>query len=400
MLVKAKSIHGTLMAPPSKSHGQRLLLLSCLCENSNPIQNLGTDQDTQAMLKAIQGLKEAKKEGQNTGTIYVGESGFALRTLAFVGNVFYEEYKMEGCGTLLNRKHKSTIEILEQLGLSVAHKNFQLPFIISGQIKNQNLVIDGSEGSQYVSGLFLLAAITPGSWHLQIENLRSRAYFDMTLALLKDAGFLFKRTQDNFEFHGAQQLKSSKEIVEGDWSSVAGFLVGAAINGNLSIDGLNKSSLQPDSQLLVALKQFGGKHRWEDHTLIVNSTDQKLPFDFDCTHCPDLFPVLVVLACAANGKSSISGIERLKNKESDRLLAMSQALDRWGIHYQIRNNTLFIEGKGKVNSSNIKTHHDHRIVMAGAISSLLNPSGQTLEETGSVKKSYPDFFKDFEILAN
>lgn len=400
MLVKAKSIEGLLKAPASKSHGQRLLLLTCLAEQSLPIQNLGADRDTQAMLNAVQRLKNAKIENQKTGTIQVGESGFALRTLAFVGSYFYEEFKVEGSGTLLSRTHQTTIALLEQLGLRVTHKNFQLPFTISGQIKNQNLVIDGSEGSQYVSGLFLLAAITPGCWHLQIENLKSRAYFEMTLDLLKEAGFLFNRIQDNFEFDGAQQLKSNKEIVEGDWSSIAGFLVGAAINGNLSIDGLDKNSLQPDGQLLEALKQFGADHRWEGHTLMVNSTDQKLPFEFDCTHCPDLFPVLVVLACAAKGKSSISGTERLQNKESDRLMAMCKALDHWGIHYQIRDNTLFIEGKGTINSSKIKTHHDHRIVMAGAISSLLSPMGQTLDEINSVKKSYPDFFKDFENLTN
>ena len=246
--------------------------------------------------------------------------------------------------------------------------------------------------------LFFLAAATPGSWHIEIQKLSSRPYFELTLNVLAQAGFNYKQTGDTYLFEGAQELQLDHATVEGDWSSVAAFLVGAAIKGKIEIVGLNQTSLQPDRNLLGAIHQFGAQVHWENGTLRLHSTDKRQPFNFDCTQQPDLFPVLVVLACAAIGKSQITGIDRLKNKESDRLFAMCEALKRWEIAYQITGNQIEIQGTGKINSSQINTHKDHRIAMAGAIAAVLSDEGQFLNENQSVAKSYPAFFEDLRGL--
>jgi 3-phosphoshikimate 1-carboxyvinyltransferase len=186
--------------------------------------------------------------------------------------------------------------------------------------------------------------------------------------------------------------------VEGDWSSVAGHLVGAAIQGEIRVSGLNKESLQPDKNLLTALEQFGAACKWENSELHIKNSKDKTPFDFDCTQQPDLFPVLVVLACAANGKSSIKGIHRLKNKESDRLMVMCEALTSWGVHYQIKREQIDIFGVGKVNSGTLRTYNDHRIVMAGCVASLLCAEGQEIDAVSAIDKSYPGFVVDFQRL--
>jgi 3-phosphoshikimate 1-carboxyvinyltransferase len=327
--------------------------------------------------------------------INVGESGFALRTLAFMARCFSPAYQLTGSGTLLQRTHWATIHLLEQLGLDLVHQSGRLPMTVSGEIKNTILEVDGTEGSQYVSGLFLMAAKQPGNWQITVKNLNSAAYFEMTLAALSQFGFVFERNGTTYTFHGGQELSCPRAQVEGDWSSVAAHLVGAAIRGKINISGLQATSLQPDQNLLKALSDFGANYTWENDNLVLSESNAKKPFDFDCTHQPDLFPVLVVLACAATGTSTLRGIQRLQNKESDRLAVMSEALTAWGISYHIKEEQIEIHGKGKISSAEINTHHDHRIVMACCVASLLSPDGQTLDAVEAVEKSYPAFVADF-----
>jgi 3-phosphoshikimate 1-carboxyvinyltransferase len=394
MQIKAQRYNGQLLAPASKSHGQRLLILAALSTLQCSIENLGSDNDTKAMTAAVQRFKTYSNSKESI-SISVGESGFALRSLAFVAANFFNAYELTGKGTLLTRHQWATIHVLEQLGLCVSHQNGLLPIVVNGSITNTQLEIDASEGSQFVSGLFLLAAKHPGHWQIAIKELSSRSYFEMTLAALREFGFQYERYNDVFSFVGNQALSCAQVQVEGDWSSVAAHLVGAAIRGEIHVSGLNLESLQPDKNLLHALEQFGATCKWKNGELFIKNSKDKTPFDFDCTQQPDLFPVLVVLACAANGTSSIKGIHRLKNKESDRLMVMCEALTTWGVPYQIKENQIDIFGIGKVNSGAVKTYHDHRIAMAGCVASLLCTEGQEIDDASAIEKSYPGFIDDF-----
>jgi len=385
---------GQLIAPASKSYGQRLLVLAALTAQTCQIERLGNDRDTQAMKNALDFLCQ-KEDIHHDAIIDVGESGFALRTLAFVARCFRSSYQLTGHGTLLQRTHFATIHLLEQLGLSVAHQQGKLPLQISGAITNTKIEVDGTEGSQYVSGLFLLAAKFPGEWQITIKNLNSRPYFEMTLAALREFGFQYERNNDFFSFVGNQELSCAQAKVEGDWSSVAAHLVGASIRGKIRVSGLNPESLQPDQKLLDVLKQFGAKSEWKKSELWISESQDKNPINFDCTHQPDLFPVLVVLACAALGTSTLSGLHRLQNKESDRLKAMCGALDIWGVAYQITQDKIEIQGTGQIKSGKIHTHNDHRIVMAACVSNMLTDTVCVPEETGALQKSYPAFLQDF-----
>lgn len=393
MQINAQRYQGQLLAPASKSHGQRLIILAALSAPYCFIENLGSDNDTRAMSQAVQCFKI--NHPKESISISVGESGFALRSLAFVAAAFFDSYELTGKGTLLTRHQWATIRVLEQLGLSVSHQNGLLPIVVNGSITNTQLEIDASEGSQFVSGLFLLAAKYPGNWQISIKELSSRPYFEMTLAALREFGFQYERSNDVFSFAGNQVLSCAQAKVEGDWSSVAAHLVGAAIQGEIRVSGLNQESLQPDKNLWSVLEQFGATCKWENGELHIKNSKDKSPFDFDCTQQPDLFPVLVVLACAAHGKSSIKGIHRLKNKESDRLMVMCEALNTWGVHYQIIGEQIDIYGIGEINSGTIKTYHDHRIVMAGCIASLLCSEGQEIDNVSAIEKSYPGFVADF-----
>jgi 3-phosphoshikimate 1-carboxyvinyltransferase len=388
---------GRLSAPASKSHGQRLLIAAAISETFSPIKNLGTDRDTLAMQAALKNLR-SKQQNSPIQLIDVGESGFALRTLAFVAHHFCSSYHLNGSGTILQRTHWATIRLLEQLGLNVSHQDGKLPLEINGTISNTQLEVDGTDGSQYVSGLFLLAAKHPGYWQITINNLNSRPYFEMTLEVLVQFGFKYQVIANTYTFEGAQRLSCSNLCVEGDWSSVAAHLVAAAINGEIQVSGLNPNSLQPDKYLLEALTVYGAEIAWENETLLLKSTSHKRPFEFDFTQQPDLFPVMVVLACSVKGISTLSGIHRLKNKESDRLQAMCEALSKWGVSYELNGMSLNVYGSGIIEACQVNTYHDHRIVMAASIANMLSAKVLLPTDSGALQKSYPGFLTDFQRL--
>jgi 3-phosphoshikimate 1-carboxyvinyltransferase len=127
--------------------------------------------------------------------------------------------------------------------------------------------------------------------------------------------------------------------------------------------------------------------------------NEKRPFVFDATQCPDLFPPLAILACAAVGKSEIIGLHRLVNKESNRQLSIVKMLIVLGVNYRIVADSIFIEGKGKVNGGTIATCNDHRMSMAGAIAACIASSDIIIDNVACVSKSYPNFFNDLKAIA-
>lgn len=411
MKIKGNNYRGTLQAPGSKSHAQRLLLLACLSKKPSQIAGFHRSSDNLSMLASLEQfghefqeldttiMVQPNKHKSSHLKIDIGESGFGLRTLAFVGNCFSESYQLDGQGTLKNREHWATIESLQKLGMEVVYQEGKLPLHVKGKIKNFNLNLDGSSGSQHLSGLFLLAVATEGTWQISIENLTSAPYFEWTLRMLQDAGFQYKKQDNTYFFTGAQELQLANTAVEGDWSSVAAHLVAAAISGEILVDGLNPNSLQADQALLEILTDFGAHIEWKQGKLLVSESVDKLPFHAKLTDCPDLFPVLVILACASKEVCQISGISRLQNKESDRLAVMSEALSAWEIPFEIKGDTISIHGKGKLPKARLKSHYDHRIAMAISIASLISEASQEIDDLTCLNKSYPGFYQDFQRLS-
>jgi 3-phosphoshikimate 1-carboxyvinyltransferase len=411
MIIQANKYQGSIHAPGSKSHAQRLLLLAALSKNKCIIDQFDNSADNLSMLKALRQFNHALHiEGARVYVepshsksahvaIQIGESGFGLRTLAFVGHLFAGSYSITGDGSLLTRSHWATIHTLESLGLEVKHEDGKLPLQITGTIQNFKLTVDGSSGSQHVSGLFMLASQVKGSWEITIENLKSAPYFHWTLAALSQAGFVYELKERTYFFTGAQDLRFNDAVIEGDWSSVAAHLVGAAIRGTIHISGLLADSMQADRGLLKILSEFGAQIKWEKSILTVTHAKETKGFQADINDHPDLFPVLVILACAATNKSRIEGIHRLQNKESDRLAAMCAALDAWGIKFEIVDDYISIYGNGALPFAKLSSFNDHRIAMAICIASLLSTEGQEIDDLQCLKKSYPNFFEDFLALS-
>ena len=407
--------HGSISSCGSKSHAQRILILALMSRSSLFIKNfiiekIGTD--VQHVLKVCEQLGftyQQEPDGiqfiaPNSLLIHpesnfnIGESGFALRTLSTVLSALTDSYVIKGEKTILNRDHKGLIESLKNIGFEVNADNNKLPLKISKSESFPSIIeIDGSEGSQFISGIMMRSLTSQIDTEIRIKNMTSRPYIDLTIKTIEQFNGKVNRANDStYLIPGGQFLKIENVILEGDWSNMAFHMVGAALNGEIVISGLSTLSTQADKIILDVLKKFGAEIEIEKSTKIKVSSALKNPFQMDLTNAPDLFPVLAVLACGANGVSKLQGTNRLVNKESNRLHSICNMLDVFKVNYQSIANELHINGRGRVNGGNVKTYDDHRIAMAAICAGTIADNAIIIDNEECINKSYKNYFKQMD----
>jgi 3-phosphoshikimate 1-carboxyvinyltransferase len=185
--------------------------------------------------------------------------------------------------------------------------------------------------------------------------------------------------------------------VPGDWSGSAFLLVAGALcaEEGLIVENLNTQSSQADEAVLDALRLAGVRFEIHDNAIQVWKSEVSA-FEFDATHCPDLFPPLASLAAFANGVSVIRGVSRLLHKESNRAKSLQQEFAKAGVRMVLRDDDMKIY-PAAIRSAQLHSHGDHRIAMAGAILGM-GGARMTIQSAGVVSKSFPDFYKVMQSL--
>ena len=410
--------HGRIQSCTSKSHAQRILILGALSKSDVFIEHLfeaelGADvQDVMNVCRKLGYTFSENKAGtQMTApssftqladtTFSIGESGFALRALSTILSAFMDTYTIEGHKTILTRDHKGLIASLKSTGFEVDSENNGLPIKISHKGNfNSTINIDGSQGSQFISGLLMLSPFLDGVTEVRVSNLTSRPYIDLTRHTIQQFNGVVKGTDSEFIIPGNQKLTADSIALEGDWSNVSFHLVGAALNGEISVSGLNMNSFQADKIILDILEKFGAKFEFNAADEIIVSSASKNPIQVNLTDAPDLFPVLSVLACGATGASALKGTDRLINKESNRLRSICEMLDVFGVQHQLAEGTLLIFGTGSINGGNIKTYNDHRMAMAAICAAAISSSDIIIDNRECIQKSYRNYFIHMDSILN
>ncbi len=401
---------GEYAAMTSKSYLQRALAIASLASGDSILRNVKWSADGLAAADVVQQLGATVNERYNelqiipnqaasTDIIHlnIGESGLGLRMFSGVATLKDQPVTVTGKGSILERPIAPVIDTLASCGVTVSSEEGTLPITISGKLKGGNYEVDGSFSSQILTGLLIALPLADGDTTLTVKDLKSIPYIDMTLSLIQHFGA--EISHDNYKvFHikGNQSYRGTDYAVEGDWSGMANHLVGAAVSGSISISGLNEHSLQADKAILNALELTGADVLWENGTITVRQNENN-PFELDATHSPDIFPPLVVLACAVNGISKITGIHRLTHKESDRLTALIETFDQLGVQLTTENDTLLVHGTGRISGGSIHSFNDHRIAMAGCIAACISDDKIEIKQAESVKKSYPNFFQELNL---
>lgn len=334
-----------------------------------------------------------------TDTLACNESGLCMRMFAPIAALRTERFILDASGSLL-RRNMSMLEGLNLLGAS-CRTSAGFPRVrVQGPMHGAEITIDGSESSQFLTGLLMALPLCKGDSVIHVSNLKSRPYVEMTMSLLKEFGITVANEDfKTFRIRGGQKYgKGIVYAVEGDWSGAAFPLVAGAVAGKLMVRDLKSDSPQADKAILEALRAAGAKVVVGSRAPSVSVEKNELnAFEFDATDCPDLFPPLVALAANCEGTTLIKGAKRLKGKESDRALALMKEFAKLGIIVKVEGDVMKVQG-GKISGGEIDSHNDHRIAMAGAIAAL-NAAGEVkINNPECVSKSYPDFFKDLEKL--
>ena len=393
--------------PASKSIAQRVVAAALLADGKSIIENFTDCNDAEAALRIAQTL--GAKITRENGLLHIEggleipdtaldaeESALALRMFAPIAALTGKDIVFSGKGSLLKRPVEMIVNALQQGNVKCNTNNGMLPLTLSGKLKSGHFHLDGAVTSQVLTGLLMALPVVEGDSVVMVENLKSKPYIDITIDVLKSFGIEIENIDyHTFVIRGNQQYKLCRYVVEGDWSSAAFWFVAGAIHGDLSVTGLNPNSKQADRAILDALKTANCTVECHHNVFTVRKS-KVMPFTFDASHCPDLIPILTLLATCATGISKIHGIQRLRFKESDRISVLIQEFEKTGISIIQHNDTLEITG-GVIHGGNIDPHNDHRIAMTFAIASLVSTSDILIQNPECVSKSYPRFWQDCDF---
>lgn len=413
--IQPGSIKGNQMAPASKSSMQRACAAALLHQGTTIIINPGNSNDDQAALGVIRQLGAtifpqengslqivgASLNSQETPIeIHCGESGLGIRMFAPIAALRKGAVTITGSGSLLTRPMDFFDEIFPQLGIHIQSHSGKLPIALKGPLQANPITIDGSLSSQFLTGLLMaFANAVDKPVTINVLNLKSRPYIDLTLQVMQHFGW--KVQHENYEqftiFPVEQAPQHITYQVEGDWSGAAFLLVAGALAGNIRVEGLDVFSTQADKAVLQALMATKAPISIREDGIELGRGNLQ-PFHFDATDCPDLFPPLVALAAACNGRSVIEGVSRLAHKESNRGLTLQQEFGKMGIDIQLQDDLMIIDGGTGIRGASVHSHHDHRIAMACAVAGLRASDAVVISDAEAIDKSYPDFYRHLQSL--
>ncbi|MCQ2399244.1 MAG: 3-phosphoshikimate 1-carboxyvinyltransferase [Clostridia bacterium] len=390
--VSPSRLSGTVSAPPSKSYLQRLLFLEYLAGKSGEISLPEQPADDVLTAKlCLTALLEGKTRFD------CGESGATLRFLIPVALVKGGKFSFTGKNRLLKRPNDDLFSALSSHGITVIKTDDEIT--VEGKLSAGKYVLSGETSSQYISALLISLSAVDGDSEITVTGKKvSAPYIDMTLETLAKFGKTVEKTANGYKISGNGRFLMPDDItVNGDWTNSAYMLVAGAINGKVTVTGLDINDGQGDKKIIGVLKTAGAKITVGDGFVTAESPETQLQsFSFDCEDTPDLFPCLAVLGACANGTTVLSGIKRLVGKESDRLSATVSLLSAFGVKTELKENSLSVFGcPNGISFGKINTFCDHRIAVAGAVLSTKGSGGSVITDAECVNKSYPSFFVDF-----
>jgi 3-phosphoshikimate 1-carboxyvinyltransferase len=389
-------VKATIHLPSSKSESNRALIINALSGNKCDIKNLSTARDTVTMNRLLNSSDE---------TLDVIDAGTTMRFLTALTSLGKEEKILTGHARMCERPIALLVDALREIGAEIEYmKNDGYPPIKVKGIKkqlNNHIKIRGDVSSQYISALLMIAPNLPQGLTLELTGeIGSRPYIMMTLQMMADFGI-------SYDFKGNiisvknQPYKPSSFFVESDWSGASYWFGVAAIAQEAEIEliGLKKNSLQGDAAIVGIMEKLGISTEFKNNSIILkkNPKTNISNIEIDFTDCPDIAQTIAVICAANNVKLTMTGVESLKIKETDRLAALKNELAKFGTEVtDLGNQKYTVESNSKFkiqNSKLIATYKDHRMAMAFAPLGLRGEIN--LEEKEVVVKSYPSFWEDF-----
>lgn len=416
--VYPKMLKGNVKIPPSKSIAHRAVICAALSNGKCNVTNIDLSDDIIATIDAMRSLgaiinntsdsleiiginsEEAMWSREYQRVIDCNESGSTLRFLVPIALAFEGTTRFVGRGNLGKRPLNTYYEIFDKQGIEYTYTDEILDLIVSGKLKSGEFKVKGNISSQFITGLLFSLPLLEGDSKIIITTeLESKGYLDLTLSAMKDFGVeIINNDYKEFIIKGNQSFIARDYRVEGDYSQAAFFLSADALGSQVTLLDLKEDSLQGDREIIDILRRMDVSINNNAKGIIANSNKLKNTV-IDGSQCPDIIPVLALVAALTEGRTEIINAGRLRIKECDRLMAVTTELNKLGAKIEEKEDGLIIDGVEKLKGGvEVWSHKDHRIAMTLAIASTKCLEPIIIKDYECVSKSYPKFFEDFKML--
>ncbi len=410
-----KDFNVTFTMPGSKSVGARAALLGALAQGQSSLRNIPTCRDFSVVLQVLEELGFKYELDSAAGSVTIAgsggsipstgahlnveDNGTALRLLTSFCTLGRGDFRIDGLARLRQRPVRPLADALNNLGASVTCTGDGAPVTVEANgLPGGETDIDCSASSQFLSALLIAAPFSNNGVRINVHNLVSRPYVDITIDLMHRFGIqLDTVTEDLYEISGRQEAKAADIIIESDASSAAYFLAAAAVcPGKARILNLKPGSMQADMLFVSLLGQMGAEVKYGENYVEVRGTSRLTGIETDMSDCSDSAPLLAAIAPFASSPTLIKNVAHLRHKESDRIAAIQQELERCGARVESGHDWLKVY-PSEVHGATVQSHNDHRIAMSMAVLGL-RAGGITIEGNKCVAKSFPEFFDYIEKI--
>ena len=421
-LLRAKQLNGQIEVPADKSISHRSIMFGAIAKGTTTVKNFLRGEDC---LSTLNGFKELgvpiEDDGQTItiqgvgfeglkpalGPIDLGNSGTSIRLMmgilagtSFQTTLFGDEY--------LNRRPMQRVMApLNQMGAHlVGFENTQYPPISIQGAKLAPITYEMPVASAQVKSAIIFAALQAQGTSTIIEKEPSRNH---TEQMIKQFGGEIEVSGKTIRVTGPQQLTGQEVIVPGDISSAAFFIVAAAILKNSQVVLKNVGINPTRTGILDVLEAMGGTFELseideanESATITVSSSTLKSTTiqGADIPRLIDELPIIALLATQAEGTTIIKDAQELKVKETNRIDATCEELQKLGANIEPTDDGMIIHGPVQLHGGKVSSRGDHRIGMMLQIAALLTEKIVELDKAEAVAVSYPHFFEDLASLIN
>ena len=382
----------------SKSECNRVLMINALAKGNNQIKNISNARDSQIMNHLL----------QNNPVLWdVKDAGTTMRFLTAFLAVTTTEKIITGTPRMQKRPIGPLVHALKTLGASIEYVNHEgYPPLKIKKIKTQltnEINIPGNISSQYISALLMIAPCLPKGLRIHMTSkIYSKPYIDMTINLMKKFGIVANWNGISTIDIPNGDYQPIHYNIEGDWSGASYWFCFMALsphqNGSIALKGLRKNSSQGDQKIVEIMEEMGIKTTFEKEGIKLTQVPHfNKIMEYDFKDCPDLAQTVMVAAAGKGITLTMTGLESLKIKETNRIQAMKTELSKIGASLTEKNQQwTLIPAKTLPKNVEIFTYEDHRMAMA--FSPLCQLMEVSIQNPKVVEKSYPKFWNDIEKI--
>ena len=392
-------INNQLAVTGSKSESNRLLLLNQLFENVLKLENVSNSEDSQLMQKAL---------ANQSDLIDIHHAGTAMRFLTAYYSIQNDRnITLTGSERMKQRPIKVLVDALNKLGAEISYQENEgfPPLQIKGKkITQDSITIPSNISSQYISALCLIGTKLENGLTINLDGkIISVPYIQMTIQLLNRAGIKANFEGNTISIPFTASIQSQTIQVESDWSSASYYysLIALAKNSEIKISTYFEDSLQGDSALqTIYTDNFGVISTFENGILTLKNNPEfqfKESVKLNLINTPDIAQTIAATCVGLKAKCHLTGLETLKIKETDRLVALKNELEKFGAIITITDDSLTIEAyQDFTETPTLETYNDHRMAMCMA--PLAHFFTIRIKDEMVVEKSYPTFWEDWKQL--